>query len=108
MSLKNNDSKGHWRCKTVAFRVSPEEGYTLDMKVNTSGLLKQDYITKKVLDEEIVVKPNSRVQKYLADYLTELTDELRKHEKVETDSYVLENIRYLLELIVRLNPETRK
>ena len=107
MSLKNNDSKGHWRCKTVAFRVTPEESYTLDMKVNTSGLLKQDYITKKVLDEQIIVKPNVRVQKYLSEYLSDLTDELRRHEKVENDSYVLENIRYLLELIVRLNPEHR-
>ena len=105
--ITSKENKGHWRCKTVAFRVSPEEGYTLDMKVNTSGLLKQDYITKKVLDEEIVVKPNSRIQKYLAGYLTELTNEFRRHEKVESDSYVLENIRYLLELIVRLNPETR-
>lgn len=108
MSLKNNDSKGHWRCKTVAFRVSPEENYMLDMRVHTSGMLKQDYITKKVLDETIIVKPNSRVQKYIADYLKDLTEELRLHEKVETDSYVLENIRYLLELIAQLNPDTSK
>ena len=47
------------------------------------------------------------LQKRLADYLTEPADELRRHEKVETDSYVLENIRYLPERIVRLNPETK-
>ena len=40
MSVKNRDPKGHWRCKTVAFRVSPEEGQRLDMQVKTSGSVK--------------------------------------------------------------------
>jgi len=76
----------------------------LDMKVNTSGMLKQDYITKKVLDDEIIVKPNIRIQHFLAEYLTELTEELKRHEKIEEDSYVLENIRYLLSMIQQLAP----
>lgn len=104
MSVRNNDPKGHWRCKTVAFRVSPEEGERLDMQVKTSGMFKQDFIVKRVLNEEIVVRPNIRIQKYLATYLTEMTDELKRLERVSEDSYILENIRYLLELIDKLSP----
>lgn len=85
MSVRNNDPKGHWRCKTVAFRVSPEEGERFDMQVKTSGMFKQDFIVKRVLNEEIVVRPNIRIQKYLATYLIEMTDELRHLEKVSEE-----------------------
>ncbi|MGO5113807.1 plasmid mobilization protein [Candidatus Avoscillospira sp. LCP25S3_F1] len=102
--MKNRDPKGHWRCKTVAFRVSPEEGQRLDMQVKTSGMLKQDFIIKRLLNDEITVRPNVRIQKYLAEYLTEMTAELKRLETVSESSYILENIRYLLELIDRLSP----
>lgn len=104
MSVKNRYPKGHWRCKTVAFRVSPEEGQRLDMQVKTSGMLKQDFIIKRLLNDEITVRPNIRIQKYLAEYLTEMTVELKRLETVSESSYILENIRYLLELIDRLSP----
>ena len=104
MSVKNRDPKGHWHCKTVAFRVSPEEGQRLDMQVKTSGMLKQDFIIKRLLNDEITVRPNIRIQKYLAEYLTEMTVELKRLETVSESSYILENIRYLLELIDRLSP----
>ncbi len=102
MSAKNRDNKRRWRSITIGFRVSPEEAYALDMRVLTSGLTKQDYCTKKVLDEEIVVRPNIRVQKFVCQYLTELTAELKRLEKIEQTSDVLDNIKYLLELISRL------
>ena len=102
MSAKNRDNKQRWRSITIGFRVSPEEAYALDMRVLTSGLTKQDYCTKKVLDEEIVVRPNIRVQKFVCQYLTELTAELKRLEKIEQTSDVLDNIKYLLELISRL------
>ena len=102
MSAKNCDKHNRWRSITIGFRVSPEEAYALDMRVLTSGLTKQDYCTKKVLDEEIVVRPNIRVQKFVCQYLTELTAELKRLEKIEQTSDVLDNIKYLLELISRL------
>lgn len=104
MSVRNNDPKGHWRCKTVAFRISPEEGDRLDMQVKTSGMFKQDFIIKNLLSEDIVVRPNIRIQKYLVEYLTEMTSELKRLESVSEDSYILENIRYILELIDKLSP----
>ena len=102
MSAKNRDNKRRWRSITIGFRVSPEEAYALDMRVLTSGLTKQDYFTKKVLDEEIVVRPNIRVQKFVCQYLSELTAELKRLEQIEQTTDVLDNIRYLLELISRL------
>lgn len=102
MSAKNRDNKRRWRSITIGFRVSPEEAYALDMRVLTSGLTKQDYCTKKVLDEEIVVRPNIRVQKFVCQYLNELTEELKRLEQIEQTNDVLDNIKYLLELISRL------
>lgn len=103
MSQKNNDNKNRWRSVSVNFRVSPAEAYALDLKVKTSGLTKQDYCTKKILDEEIIVRPNIRVQKYVCQYLTELTTELKRLEKIEQTNDVLDNLKYLLELISRLS-----
>ena len=102
MSAKNCDKYNRWRSITIGFRVSPEEAYALDMRVLTSGLTKQDYCTKKVLDEEIVVRPNIRVQKFVCQYLTELTAELKRLEQIKQTNDVLDNIKYLLELISRL------
>ena len=66
MSAKNLDKKNRWRSVTVAFRVSPEEAYRLNMVARTSGLTKQDYILKQLLKEEVIVHPNCRVQKILS------------------------------------------
>ena len=72
------------------------------MRVETSGLTKQEYIRHKLLNTDIVVYPNIRVQKYLEKYLIELTNELKRLEKIEQDSDVIENITYLVELILKM------
>ena len=107
MSQKNKDNKQRWRSVTVGFRVSLEEAYALDMRVLTSELTKQDYCTKKILDELIIVRPNIRVQKYVCQYLTELITELKRLEKIEQTSDVLDNIKYLLELILHLSDKNK-
>ena len=104
MSAKNNDTKGRWRNITIGFRVSPKEDYKIDMCVETSGLTKQEYIRQKLLNTDIMVYPNIRVQKYLEKYLVELTNELKRLEKIKQDSDVLENITYLVELISKMTP----
>ena len=104
MSEKNRDNKRRWRSISVSFRVSPQESDTINMMVLTSGLTKQDYCTKRLLCEDIVVQPNIRIQKYLRDYLVSLTEELKRLEQIDQSTDVLENIKYLLELIVKLSP----
>ena len=61
MSAKNLDNHNRWRNKTVAFRVSPEEDEQLEIAVRLSGLTKQDYITRRLLNRDIVVQGNPRV-----------------------------------------------
>ena len=105
MSVRNKDPKDHWRCKTVSFRVSPEESARIDMEVKTSGMLKQDFILKRVLSDEIVVRPNIRIQRNIINYLTDMTAELKRLEAVSEDSYILENLRYIIDLVDKLSPE---
>ena len=58
---KRLDSQGRWRNKTVAFRVSEEEGRLIDRCVSLSGLTKQDYIIRRLQCRDIVVQGNPRV-----------------------------------------------
>lgn len=103
LSQKNYDNKQRWRCVTVSFRMSPQEAKTLDMLVKTSGMTKQDYCVNRLLCEDIVVHPNIRVQKYLREYLVSLTEEIKRLEKIDQSTDVLENIKYILNLINQLN-----
>ena len=102
MSEKNLDNKRRWRSITVGFRVSPQEAYRLDMVVKTSGLTKQDYILKQLMQENVVVLPNSRIQRILSQYLVELTEELKRLQRIGQEDDILENITYLIELIDRM------
>ena len=77
MSAKNLDNHNRWRNKTVAFRVSPEEDEQLEIAVRLSGLTKQDYITRRLLNRDIVVQGNPRVYKALRDQLAAVLEELR-------------------------------
>ena len=56
MSDRKLDSKGRWRSRVVAFRVSDEEAELLNRLVDISGLTKQDYLIKKTTDRKVVVK----------------------------------------------------
>ena len=76
MSAKNRDSHNRWRNKTVAFRVSPEEDEQIERFVKLSGLTKQDYITRRLLERDVVVQGNPRVYKALRDQLAAVLDEL--------------------------------
>ena len=65
MSAKNLDNHNRWRNRQVAFRLSPEEADLLDTYVRLSGLTKQDYITRRLLNRDIVVQGNPSVYKAL-------------------------------------------
>ena len=105
MSEKNRDKKKRWRSITVSFRVSPQESKTINMMAKTSGLTKQEYCTRRLLCMDIVVHPNIRVQKYLREYLVGLTEELKRLEQIDQSTDVLENIKYILEIINNLYKE---
>jgi len=96
MSAKNCDRHNRWRSKTIAFRMSPEEDQQLEAFVKISGLTKQDYITTRLLERDVVVEGNPRVYKALKEQYASVLDELRRIEaggSVDTD--LLEIIRMM-------------
>ena len=78
MSAKNLDNHNRWRSRTVAFRVSEEEAQQLDVAVKLSGLTKQDYITTRLLNRDIVVQGNPRVYKALREQFGAVLQDLRR------------------------------
>ena len=104
MSARNCDHKGRWRCITIGFRVSPEEAFRIDMEAKTSGYTKQDFICQRLLNANITVRPNIRIQRYLEDYLIKLIHELKRLERFEENPDILDNITYIVELVSKMTP----
>ena len=65
------------RCKTMAFRCTPEEHKLICEMAAWSGMLRQDYIIAKLTDTQVEVKPSVSVQKALRASMTELAKEVR-------------------------------
>lgn len=80
MSARNLDNRNRWRNKTVAFRVSPEEDEQIEIAVRLSGLTKQDYITRRLMEREVVVQGNPKVYKALRDQFAAVLGELQRIE----------------------------
>ena len=80
MSAKNLDNHNRWRNKTVAFRVAPEEDAQIETAVKLTGLTKQDYIIRRLLNRDVVVQGNPRVYKALRDQFAAVLGELRRIE----------------------------
>ena len=96
MSLKALDSKGRWRSKTVAFRLSNEENEQLDTAVRLSGLTKQDYIIRRLQGRDVVVQGNPRVYKALRNELAAVLAEL---QRIATGAIVDSDLLDTIELI---------
>lgn len=77
---KKLDNKGRWRNKTTSFMMSPEERADLDIRVKLSGLTKQEYMVRRLLERDVIVQPNSRIFKALRDQMAEILTELRRIE----------------------------
>ncbi len=77
MSLKNKDSMGRWRSKTIAFRVSPAENEQINNIVKLTGLSKQEYMTSNMLRHSITVYPTPRVHKALREYFIAVAEHLK-------------------------------
>lgn len=109
MSAKNLDQQGRWRNKVVAFRVSTEEDKQLERFVQLSGLTKQDYITRRLLCQDIVVQGNPRVYKALRDQLAAVLDELRNIESNSSiDSDLLDTINMIAAIMGGMKEESNE
>ena len=80
----------------MAFRVSAEEDLQLETLVKLTGLTKQDYIIRRLLERDVVVQGNPRVYKALRDQLAAVLDELRRIEAgKDVDDELLDTIRMI-------------
>jgi len=106
MSAKNLDNHNRWRNRTVAFRVSDEENAQIDLAVKLTGLTKQDYITRRLLDKDVVVQGNPRVYKALRDQFAALLDELRRIEAgAGVDDELLDTINLIANIMDGMKEE---
>ena len=96
MLAKNRDNKKRWRNVTVGFRVSPEESEQINKAVRLSGLSKQDYITRRLLCQDVVVQGNPRVYKALRNELAVVLAEL---QRIEAGGGVSDELLDTIELI---------
>ena len=107
MSAKNLDSHNRWRNVTVAFRVSPEEDLQIERLVRLTGLTKQDYIIRKLQDQDVIVQGNPRVYKALRNELTEVLTELRRIKAgTNIDSELLDIICFISDILNGMKEET--
>lgn len=105
--VKTLDSKGRWRSKSVAFRMSPEEAEQLNHFSRLSGLTKQEYLINRALQKEITVNENPRVYKALHGLFTGVLDELKRLDDVsEVDTDLLELISYMPSIMEGLKGES--
>ena len=96
---KKLDAKGRWRNKTTSFMMSPEERADLDIRVSLSGLTKQEYMVRRLLERDIIVQPNSRIYKALRNQMTEILNELRRIENgANVDDELLAVIKTVAEI----------
>ena len=107
MSAKNLDNYSRWRNKTVAFRVSPEENEQINAAVRLSGLTKQDYITRRLLNRDVVVQGNPRVYKALRNELAAVLAELRRVKAGERmDEALLDTINLIAKIMEGMKEDT--
>ena len=78
MSEKVLDAHGRWRNITVAFRVSPEEDEQIERLVKLTGLTKQDYIIRRLTEQDVVVQGNPKVFAALRREMKAILDELSR------------------------------
>ena len=78
MSERNLDAQGRMRSKTIAFRMSPEEAGLLQMYADVSGMTKQNYLISRVLQRDVTVVPNKRMQLYMEESMAYVCKELKR------------------------------
>ena len=106
MSEKNLDRHGRWRNVTIAFRVTKEEYKAINEVVALSGYSKQDYITNKLLNRDVVVIKNPRVHKALREKMTEIHAELQRIKNAsECSEEFLETVNLVSKIYLQMGTE---
>ncbi len=105
MSEKARDPKGRWRSVSVCFRVSPEEITFINSLVKLSGLTKQEYLARRVMQKDVVVQGNPKVYKALKTQLELIHTELLR---LSTSEDVKDEFMDLLNVVTKICDGMRK
>lgn len=73
--------------------------FSLDDLVELSGLAKQDYILRRLLNREVVVQGNPKVFKALKNQMTQIYEELKRLESVSDDN---EELLIVVEMVAKI------
>ncbi|WP_458398091.1 plasmid mobilization protein [Anaerotignum sp.] len=92
MTAKNRDKHNRWRNITVSFRVSDEENAIINRLVALSGLSKQEYITTRLTQKDVIVYGNPKVYKALKTEMLRIYDELSRLSDANEISYELQEV----------------
>jgi len=101
--MKPQSSLSHEESKTFAFRVSTEDYEAINLMIEASGYVKQDYLRDRALKRDIVVHPNSRVQHYLEKHLVLILGELQRLKSTTADEPCLHKLEMIMEIISKLS-----
>ena len=105
---KNRDDYNRWRSRQTSFRLSEEEYAQLGLYAKLTGKSKQEYITDRVLNRDVVVQGNPRVYKALRDTMAEILTELRRIDAGgEVRPELTDTIRMIAGIMDGLRPEDR-
>ncbi len=99
MSAKALDAHGRWRNITVAFRVSPEEDEQIERLVRLTGLTKQDYIMRRLTEQDVVVQGNTKVFATLRREMRGILDEL---QRLDAGQQMNEDTAEALSMVIRI------
>ena len=101
MSEKRSDKKNRYRSKTIAFRVSPEEGMELDKRWKLCGAsCKREYILESVMNQQVVVRGNPMMITQFRKELREIVTELERiDEASEIGEELFTPVRTMLEIL---------
>lgn len=92
MSAKNRDEHNRWRNITISFRVSDEENAIINRLVALSSLSKQEYITTRLAQRDVIVYGNPKVYKALKTEMLRIHDELSRLSCANEVSYELREV----------------
>lgn len=100
------DAKGRRRCKTIAFRMSPAEAAQLDLRVSLSGISKQDFITKCLLEGTFTVVATTRMRKAVRERMGPIVAELQRIRRAgDMDDELVESLEVLAAFAGSFVPE---
>ena len=106
MSKPIYDGKGRRRNVTMAFRVSEAEAEQINFMVALSGLTKQDYITKCLLEHDFTVAASIRMRKAIEERAGPIVTELRRIRRAEDmPDELLEALETIADFVGNFAPE---